>query len=275
LGGSAEHDGELAACSIDDDEKPLGERCVNLEIYRSKARYYAAAFDWSDEHQVAGIAGLSGLASGRVLELMCGNARLLRAFASAGFETVGVDLSAPLLDIARREFSAIGLRSQWLEADVTDFFLDEACDLAVCPINSLAHLQTAADMARHLRAVSQNLRSGGYYWVQLDLKDASKEEPPEKWKFESDGESLEFEWSVIESDADFETHQYRIFKDGEAIFRERHRMKRWSYGDWIALLARSPFEATAAYDGDSFEPLRLDESLETRHLYWQQLVKLP
>jgi len=101
----------------------LGERCVNLEIYASKARYYAAAFDWSDEHQVAGIAEHSGLASGRVLEPMCGNARLLRAFASAGFETVGVDSSAPLLDIARREFSAIGLRGQWLEADVTDFSL--------------------------------------------------------------------------------------------------------------------------------------------------------
>ena len=75
---------------------------MDLEIYRSRARYYAAAFDWSVAHQVEHIASLSGLPKGgSVLEPMCGSARLSKAFAAAGFHTLGVDLSAPLIELAR------------------------------------------------------------------------------------------------------------------------------------------------------------------------------
>ena len=247
---------------------------MDLEIYRSRARYYAAAFDWSVAHQVERIASLSGLSKGRgVLEPMCGSARLSKAFAAAGFHTLGVDLSAPLIELARIDFSAAGLDGEWLEADARDFSLDRVCDLAVCPVNSLAHLQTTADMAKHLHTVSGNLCPRGSYWVQLDLKDARKEDPAERWAFELEGEFLEFEWSVVEFDGEFETHQDRILRKGKPLFEERHRMKRWSFRDWNHVLAQSPFGLTAAYDGNSFAPLALDESLEGQRVYWQELVK--
>ena len=248
---------------------------MDLEIYNSQARYYAAAFDWPVNHQVEGIARLSGLAAGRVLEPMCGSARLLRGFASAGFETVGVDASAQLLAMARRAFSAYEMEGQWLGADVTGFSLETACDLAVCPVNSLAHLQTSTAMSRHLQAVARNLNSGCCYWVQLDLKAVGRKDSPERWDFELDGETLEFEWSVVDINPEFETHQDRILKDGEPIFQERHRMKRWTFQDWSALLARSPFELSAAYDGNSFEHFRADASLEMHNVFWQKLVKSP
>ena len=249
---------------------------MDLEIYRSRSRYYAAAFDWPVAHQVEHIASLSGIPKGgSVLEPMCGSARLSKAFAAAGFHTLGVDLSAPLIELARIGFSAAGLDGEWLEADAGDFSLDRVCDLAVCPVNSLAHLQTSADMEQHLRTVSDNLRPGGSYWVQLDLKGAKKEDPMERWEFELEGETLEFEWSVVEFDSEFETHQDRILKKDEPIFDERHRMKRWSFQDWSHLLADSPFVLTGAHDGNSFAPLRLDDSLETQRVYWQQLEKQP
>ncbi len=247
---------------------------MDLEIYRSRARYYAAAFDWPAEHQVAGITAVSGLGKGgRVLEPMCGSARLLKAFAVAGFETVGIDTSPELLEFAQGSFSVVGVRGEWQEADVRDFSLDENCDLAVCPVNSLAHLQTSTEMAQHLRVVSANLHPGGSYWIQLDLKDAQTRDPLERWEFELEGETLEFEWSVAEFDSEFETHQDRILRKGEPIFEECHRMKRWSFEGWSRLLADSPFVLTGAYEGNSFAPLLLDESLETHRVYWQQLVK--
>ena len=247
---------------------------MDLEIYRSRARYYAAAFDWSVAHQVEHIASLSGLPKGgSVLEPMCGSARLSKAFAAAGFHTLGVDLSAPLIELARIDFSAAGLDGEWLEADVRVFCLDRVCDLAVCPVNSLAHLQTTADMAKHLHTVSSNLRPRGSYWVQLDLKDAEKEDPIERWEFELEGETLEFEWSVIEFASEFETHQDRILRKGEPLFEESHRMRRWSFKQWSRLLSESPFVLLGAYDGNSFTPFPIDDSLETRRVYWQQLLK--
>ena len=197
----------------------------------------------------------------------------MKAFAVAGFQTLGVDLSAPLIELARIDFDAAGLDGEWLEADARNFSLDRVFDLAVCPVNSLAHLQTTADMAKHLHTVSGHLRPRGSYWVQLDLKDAEKKDPIERWEFELQGETLEFEWSVIEFDSEFETHQDRILRKDEPIFQESHRMKRWSSKQWSHLLSEPPFTLLGAYDGNSFTPLPIDDSLETQRVYWQQLGK--
>ena len=78
---------------------------------------------------------------------------------------------------------------------------------------------------------------------------------------------------MVEFDSEFETHQDRILRKGKPILEERHRMKRWFFKDWSRLLADSPFMLTGAYDGNSFSPLVLDDSLEMHRVYWQQLVK--
>lgn len=246
---------------------------MSTGLYTSKAEWYAAAFDWPADHQVDAIADFSGLEHGRVMEPMCGHARLLRAFAQAGFDTVGIDQSAQLLDIARKGFEAESLAGQWHQADVTDFVLDEACDLAVCPVNSLAHLQTDADMGRHLRSMSANLYSGASYWVQLDLKAAQVVDEGEDWEFELEGIPYQCEWSVVGVDGDFETHQTRFLDDGEEIFAQRDTMRRWTFDAWTAVLDVSAFDLVGAYDGNSFEPFATDRSLETRSVFWQQLVK--
>ena len=106
------------------------------EIYTTFAALYDAAFDWEVSGEVGSICGLSGLAEGRVLEPMCGSGRLLRGFKDEGFDTVGVDTSAEMLALAQAHYEKLGHQGTWIQADVCDFDLDQACDLAVCPINS-------------------------------------------------------------------------------------------------------------------------------------------
>jgi len=98
------------------------------ELYTTHADLYDAAFDWDVGDQVTAIAGFSGLSAGRVLEPMCGSGRLLRGFAAAGFTTVGIDQSAQMLVLARAHYQRSGFTGEWLQADVTDFDLDEGCD---------------------------------------------------------------------------------------------------------------------------------------------------
>ena len=129
-------------------------------LYTEYAALYDAAFDWDVSGQVASICGLSGLTRGRVLEPMCGSGRLARGFAAAGFATVGVDNSREMLALAAQRYAQAGLSGEWIEADATDFDLDEGCHLAICPINSLAHLPSAAAMQSHLNAVARNLYTG-------------------------------------------------------------------------------------------------------------------
>jgi SAM-dependent methyltransferase len=237
------------------------------------AALYDAAFDWDVRGQVAAISGLSGVTRGRVLEPMCGSGRLLRAFAAAGFETAGVDNSREMLALARAHYARSGYTGVWLEGDVTSFDLDEACDLAVCPINSLAHLQSAAAMEAHLHAVSRNLYVGSSYWIQLDLKQPEHVGGAESWEFDYRGETLRFDWDCLRHHDGFETHRSRItYPDGRAI-EETYQMKVWSFDAWTSLLALTRFDLSAAYANDTFAPLAVSRALDGQHVFWQQLVK--
>lgn len=244
------------------------------EIYTTFAALYDAAFDWAVEGEVGAISGLSGLAEGRVLEPMCGSGRLLRGFRAAGFDTVGVDASAEMLALARAHYERQGYEGTWLQADVSDFDLDEACDLAVCPINSLAHLLTSAAMLAHLNAMSRNLYEGASYWIQLDLKEPAQVGASEEWEFDYLGETLVSQWACTGCHGGTETHVSRfVFPDGRVI-EDDYEMKVWSYAEWSGLLQKSPFELSAAYAGGSFDPLAVGDNLNGERVFWQQLVKL-
>lgn len=243
------------------------------EIYTTFAAIYDAAFDWEVGDEVGAISGLSGLSEGRVLEPMCGSGRLLRGFAAAGFDTVGLDQSAEMLTLAKAHYQRLGYEGTWIQADVTDFDLDEACDLAVCPINSLAHLATEADMLAHLNAMSRNLYEGASYWIQLDLKDPQDVGASEEWEFEYLGETLTSQWACTGVHSGTETHVSRfVFPDGRVI-EETYEMKVWSFDAWQRLLDRSPFDWSGAYRSGSFAPLAINEALNGEHVFWQQLVK--
>ncbi len=242
-------------------------------LYTEYAALYDAAFDWDVSSQVQSISGLSGITKGRVLEPMCGSGRLARGFAAEGFATVGVDNSQAMLELAARHYAGVGLTGEWIEADATDFDLDEGCHLAVCPINSLAHLPSAVAMQAHLNAVARNLYAGASYWIQLDLKQPNTPVQAESWEFEYGGETLRFEWQCLGYDDGFETHRSRcVFPDGRTV-EESHRMKTWSYESWTMLLSRTRFDLSGAYSNDGFTPLAVSKALDGQHVFWQQLVK--
>lgn len=243
------------------------------EIYTTFAELYDAAFDWDVEGEVGAISSLSGLDAGRVLEPMCGSGRLLRGFARAGFDTVGVDSSAEMLALAQAHYLRHGYGGTWLHADVRDFNLDQACDLAVCPINSLAHLPTERDMDAHLAAMSRNLYAGASYWLQLDLYDPGEMGASEEWEFEYRGETVLSQWARTGSHDGMETHVSRfVFPDGRVI-EESYEMKVWNLSAWQRLLDRSPFELSTTYEPGTFKPLPVREQLQGARLFWQQLVK--
>ena len=199
---------------------------------------------------------------------------LLRGFAAAGFKTVGVDASSQMLALARDHYQRHGYSGTWIQADVTDFNLDEACDLAVCPINSLAHLSSPEAMLAHLNVMSRNLYEQASYWIQLDLKEPTDVGASEEWEFEYGGETVLSEWACTGCHDGMETHVSRFaFPDGRAI-EDNYEMKVWSYEDWTRLLERSPFELSGAYESGTFKPLNIGANLNGERLFWQQLVKL-
>ena len=154
---------------------------------------------------------------------------------------------------------------------MTDFSLENPCNLAVCPLNSLKYLPSYSAMDKHLSTLSCNLNPGSSYFIQLDLSQSAKIQN-ESWEFEFEGQQVRITWSCTDCTEGFETHLTRFEIPGKKVIEYEKRMKTWSFSEWLGLLNRSPFELSAVYDLNTFCQMAVDESPEHKRLYWQQLT---
>ena len=72
--------------------------------------------------------------SAKVLDLPCGTGRLAETLLGDGFHVVGVDISAPMLEVARRKLQRFGDRFETRVGDVRDLAHGERAtyDVALC-----------------------------------------------------------------------------------------------------------------------------------------------
>jgi len=105
---------------------------------------------------------LLGEVAGRhICDLACGQGRVARHLADLGAHLVAVDLSAKLLEIARRHEQPQPRGIQYMHADARtlDGMPDRSFDGVVC---SMA-LMDIADLAPTLQSVARILRPGGWF----------------------------------------------------------------------------------------------------------------
>ncbi len=100
-------------------------------------------------------------AGGRVLELGCGSGRLTVPIAQSGIEIVGVDLSRPMLEAARKKAEACSVSIEFVEADMRNFELSGEFAAILIPGNSLLHLLSIEDLTQCLGSVRRHLAPGG------------------------------------------------------------------------------------------------------------------
>lgn len=182
------------------------------------ARFY----DFDYGHITEDIPMLLGFAQqcgGPVLELGVGTGRLALPLAEAGYEVTGVDISEPMLAIARPRLSAFGARVQLVQADFVDFDLDLRFALAYCGFNSFLHLiESHAQMAA-LRCWRRHLRGDGLLVIDVHNPDLARLaaadgslELADHWVDAESGHAI---YKLFASDLDFpdQVHTIHIFYD--------------------------------------------------------------
>ena len=104
-------------------------------------------------------------AQGPVLELACGTGRVLIPVAEAGVEIMGLDLSAEMLDSARKKISAlprdVQQRITLVQGNMTSFSQEGFFALIMIPFNSLYLLDTPEAQRACLQQTYANLKPGG------------------------------------------------------------------------------------------------------------------
>jgi SAM-dependent methyltransferase len=99
---------------------------------------------------------------GRVFDLACGSGRLTVPLAKAGLHVTGGDISADMLQHARRYAEAQAIELDLVQLDMRDFDLNgRTFDTIIVAINSILHLHSPHDFESFFRSVARHLSQKG------------------------------------------------------------------------------------------------------------------
>ena len=103
----------------------------------------------------------------RVLDAACGTGHHAIELARRGYDVVGADLSAPMIERARQNGATAGVKAAFFVAGLGELARPgETFDAALCLGNSLPHLLTADEVAAALVDFANVLRPGGLLVIQ-------------------------------------------------------------------------------------------------------------
>ena len=110
---------------------------------------------------VAFYRGLAAQARGRVLELGCGNGRILLELLAAGMDAVGIDASAGMLAELRRKARVRSLACPVAQMDMRALAFSRGFDLILCPYSLITYVTTDAALRSVLAGVRELLAPAG------------------------------------------------------------------------------------------------------------------
>jgi SAM-dependent methyltransferase len=100
---------------------------------------------------------------GSVLEVGCGTGQLTAPLGESGRRVVGVDLSRPMLDAAKRRATAARVKVEFVEGDMRSFDLNERFALVFIARNSMLHLSEPSDFVDLFATVRRHLTTDGIF----------------------------------------------------------------------------------------------------------------
>ena len=122
--------------------------------------------EWAE--YVTGILQEYGITDGLVLDLGCGTGSMTELLAEKGYDMIGVDLSADMLEIAMYKRSRTGLDSLYLQQDMREFELYGTVRAIVCVCDSINYLESEEDLLEVFRLANNYLDPGGIFVFDLN-----------------------------------------------------------------------------------------------------------
>jgi SAM-dependent methyltransferase len=204
---------------------------VPLDWYRSGFPPETSKMPWADRTEAEvdrAVAMLRPEGGERVLDLACGIGRHALELRRRGFEVVGIDISAELLEMAESAASAESLEISFVQADLRLLDFRDEFDL-VLSLNdgAVGYFETDEENFRTFEVVSQALRPGGGHLMQLpNVLHAEQNLPQKTWIAGSDTVELsDHRWNAKDRYLEGSTVPIRIgevFERFEPIpFRQR------------------------------------------------------
>jgi SAM-dependent methyltransferase len=137
----------------------------------------------------------------RILDLACGSGRHSLELRRRSFSVVGADISADLIEIARRDAAAAELEVEFVLGDLRELDFEDEFDL-VLNLNdgAIGYLESDEENRRTFEVIARALRPGGRNLIQLpNILYARERLPQRSWiPAESMVELVEHRWNKQE-----------------------------------------------------------------------------
>ena len=131
-------------------------------------------FERADE-EAAELLELTGVKSGRVLDLCCGLGRHAVPLAKQGFDVTGVDLTGYLLQKARDHAAAGKVSIEFVQKDMREFVRPGAYDLVLNLFTSFGYFATEREDLQTLKNMVESLSDDGVLVIDVLGKEALAE----------------------------------------------------------------------------------------------------
>ena len=92
----------------------------------------------------------------RVIEFGCGTGRHMKGLRGKGYETVGIDSSIEMLEVARKEKNG-----EVFLGDIRDAHLDQVFDVGLSIFHVMSYLIQDQDLEKAIKNVGEMIRDGG------------------------------------------------------------------------------------------------------------------
>lgn len=155
-------------------------------VFNKYAKYYDILYKEKDyEREVAFILETlkrGGFKGKKILSLGCGTCTYEMILARKGFLITGVDVSAPMLSVAKEKIVKAGLQSKikLVHRDVRKLKLKGKYDIVMCMFNVMGYQNTNQDLSDTLKGVSKILKKGGAFFFDCWHMPAVIADKPQK-----------------------------------------------------------------------------------------------
>ncbi len=202
-----------------------------------------------------------GIRDGLALELGCGTGKMTRLLAEEGYDMIGIDSSAEMLEIAQQAEEGMG-RILYLLQDMRSFELYGTVRAVVSVCDSLNYVLEEDGLAEVFRLVNNYLDPGGLFIFDLNTPYKYRELLGETTIAENREEGS-FIWeNYFDGESGINEYDLTLFlREDDGRYRkyeETHYQRAYGLSTIRRLLEEAGMEFVAAYDACSRSPVRSD-----------------
>jgi SAM-dependent methyltransferase len=191
----------------------------------------------------------------KVLDVCCGTGTMCEMLTGEGFELTGFDLSAEMIQVAKKKAQKAHLDIRYECMDAAEFELGETYDAAFSFFDSLNNILEPERLQMAMHQVAKHLRPGGSFIFDVNTAYAFETQLFDQKNLRPNAK-LRYDWR---GDYDPESRIITVnmqFWRGDEAFNEVHRQRAYTDVEIREMLANAGFEEVRAYHSYTLNPPR-------------------